>query len=108
MSAQTRELGHPTREEIRLEAVLHSLSDPTRLHIARTIGELGTEVTCSEIEIEVSKSTSTHHYRVLREAGVIRQTYQGTAKLNGLRREDLDARFPGLLDAILNAADVPK
>ncbi|MFD0558649.1 ArsR family transcriptional regulator [Stackebrandtia endophytica] len=105
MSAQPRELSHPTRDEIRLESVLHALSDPTRLHIARTIDQFGAAVTCSDIEVEVTKSTSTHHYRVLREAGVIRQTYQGTAKLNGLRRDDLDTRFPGLMTAILGVED---
>lgn len=51
----------------------------------------------------MAKSTSTHHFRVLREAGVIRQHYRGTAIQNGLRREDLEARFPGLLDAVLAA-----
>ncbi|MDQ1043292.1 DNA-binding transcriptional ArsR family regulator [Streptomyces sp. V4I2] len=50
------------------------------------------------------KSTTTHHFRVLREAGAIRQIYRGTAKMNGLRRDDLDDLFPGLLDALLDAA----
>ena len=99
----TRTLYHPTREEIRLEAVLHALSDPTRLHITHTLDQIG-EATCSMIDCAVSKSTSTHHYRVLREAGVIRQEYRGTAKYSSLRRDDLDARFPGLLDSILAAA----
>ena len=52
----------------------------------------------------MTKSTCTHHFKVLREAGVIGQRQQGTARLNALRREDLDARFPGLLDTILAAA----
>ncbi|MGH3657460.1 MAG: ArsR/SmtB family transcription factor [Micromonosporaceae bacterium] len=98
-----RELHHPSREEIRLETVLHALSDPTRLHIAHTLSRLGA-VACSVIDCEVSRSTTTHHYRVLREAGVISQVYRGTSKLNALRRDDLDARFPGLLDSVLNAA----
>lgn len=98
-----RALAHPAREEIRLEAVLHALSDPTRLHIAYTLARLG-EVACSVIDCEVAKSTTTHHYRVLREAGVISQVYRGTSKLNALRRDDLDARFPGLLDSVLRAA----
>jgi DNA-binding transcriptional ArsR family regulator len=100
-----RVLAHPTRDEIRLESVLHALADPTRLHIAHTLARLGKEVPCSVIELTVSKSTTTHHYRVLREAGVISQVYQGTAKLNGLRRADLDARFPGLLASVLTAAE---
>ena len=51
----------------------------------------------------MTKSTCTHHFKVLREAGVIEQRQQGTSRLNSLRREDLDARFPGLLDTILAA-----
>lgn len=53
----------------------------------------------------MTKSTTTHHFRVLRESGVIRQIYRGTAKMNGLRRDDLDGLFPGLLDSLLAAAD---
>jgi hypothetical protein len=50
------------------------------------------------------KSTATHHFRVLRESGVIRQVYRGTAKMSSLRQGDLDALFPGLLDTMLDAA----
>ncbi|GAB3158032.1 helix-turn-helix transcriptional regulator [Micromonospora sonneratiae] len=99
-----RALPHPDRDEIRLAAVLHALSDPTRLHIAHTLARLG-EAACSVIDLAVSKSTTTHHYRVLREAGVISQVYRGTSKLNALRRDDLEARFPGLLDSVLAAAE---
>ncbi|GAA2473438.1 ArsR/SmtB family transcription factor [Streptomyces sp. NPDC059506] len=99
-----RQLDHPGREELRLEAVLHALSDPVRLQVVRALADLDEEVACSAVELPVSKSTSTHHFRVLREAGVITQCYYGTSKLNGLRRDDLDARFPGLLDAVLAAA----
>ncbi|MFI6412411.1 MULTISPECIES: ArsR/SmtB family transcription factor [unclassified Streptomyces] len=103
--SSARELAHPSREEIRLEGVLHALSDPMRLRVVRELAAAGAEVTCSYVELPVTKSTSTHHFRVLREAGVIRQTYHGTAKLNGLRRDDLDALFPGLLDSVLTAAE---
>ncbi|MGH3660901.1 MAG: ArsR/SmtB family transcription factor [Micromonosporaceae bacterium] len=99
-----RELHHPTTEEIRLESVLHALSDPTRLHIARTLRDLGRPVACSVIDLAVSKSTTTHHYRVLREAGVISQVYRGASKMNALRSDDLDKLFPGLLDSVLSAA----
>jgi DNA-binding transcriptional ArsR family regulator len=97
-------LYHPAREEIELSAVLHALSDPQRLHIVRLLAERPDPVPCGSIEVGVTKSTATHHFRVLREAGVIHQTPAGTTKLTTLRREDLDARLPGLLDAVMAAA----
>lgn len=104
-AASPRLLEHPTREEIRLEAVLHAFSDAVRLRIVRELAAAETELSCSYFVLPVTKSTTTHHFRVLREAGVIRQDYRGTAKLNGLRRADLDALFPGLLDTVLAAAE---
>ncbi|MER7484375.1 helix-turn-helix domain-containing protein [Streptomyces sp. NPDC126497] len=99
-----RELAHPDRDDITLTAVLHALADPMRLRVVRELAEDGGELSCTDIELPVTKSTCTHHYRVLRESGVLRQVYRGTAKMNRLRREDLDARFPGLLDTVLTAA----
>ncbi|MEU9037642.1 helix-turn-helix domain-containing protein [Streptomyces sp. NPDC048352] len=99
-----RVLAHPGPDEIRLEGVLHALSDPVRLSIVRDLAATEAELACSDFDLPVTKSTTTHHFRVLRESGVVRQTYRGTAKMNGLRREDLQSRFPGLLDSILTAA----
>ncbi|MBD3005110.1 helix-turn-helix transcriptional regulator [Streptomyces sp. 5-10] len=97
---------HPRREAIRLEDVLHALSDPMRMRVVRTLAEEEEtcELSCSVFDLPVSKSTTTHHFRVLRECGVIHQIYRGTAKMNALRRADLDALFPGLLDSVLAAA----
>ncbi|WRZ00624.1 helix-turn-helix domain-containing protein [Streptomyces sp. NBC_00481] len=64
----------------------------------------GDEFSCSYFDLPVTKSTATHHFRVLRESGVIRQVYRGTAKIKGLRRDDLDGLFPGLVDAPVGAA----
>ncbi|NEY35988.1 helix-turn-helix domain-containing protein [Streptomyces sp. PRKS01-65] len=100
----SRALPHPAHEEIRLEGVLHALADPMRLRIVRELAADGDELSCSHFDLPVTKSTTTHHFRVLRESGVIRQTYRGTAKMNALRRDDLDDLFPGLLDALLAAA----
>jgi DNA-binding transcriptional ArsR family regulator len=97
-------LHHPAPDEIRLPAVLHALSDPQRLHIVRELAGDSEPRPCGTIELAVTKSTMTHHFRVLREAGVIRQERHGTTKLTSLRRQDLDARFPGLLDAVLSSA----
>jgi DNA-binding transcriptional ArsR family regulator len=97
-------IAHPSRKEIELSAVLHALSDPVRLTIVAKLAGPGAEHTCSGFDLPVTKSTCTHHFKVLREAGVIHQRQQGTSRINTLRREDLEARFPGLLDAILESA----
>jgi DNA-binding transcriptional ArsR family regulator len=96
-------IAHPELDEIELPAVLHALSDPVRLRIVAGLARAD-DVSCGSFELPVTKSTCTHHFRVLREAGIIRQRAAGTARLNTLRREDLDARFPGLLATILDAA----
>jgi DNA-binding transcriptional ArsR family regulator len=86
-----------------LAAVLHALSDPHRLYIVRALAESPEPRSCGSFydELDVAKSTVTHHFRVLREAGVIDQHREGTVKLTSLRRDELDRRFPGLLDAVL-------
>jgi DNA-binding transcriptional ArsR family regulator len=86
--------------------VLHALSDPIRLAIVCGLSESGGERRCGSFGAPVTKSTLTHHFRVLREAGLICQRQEGTARLSRLRREDLDARFPGVLDAVLRSAPV--
>jgi DNA-binding transcriptional ArsR family regulator len=100
-------LYHPPREDLELSAVLHALSDPQRLRIVRELNLDPVPRPCGSFDLEVSKSTCTHHFRVLREAGVVEQLQIGTAKLTTLRREDLDARFPGLLDAVLTSTAEP-
>ncbi|MBV9843877.1 MAG: helix-turn-helix transcriptional regulator [Kutzneria sp.] len=97
-----RGLDHPSRDAIRVEAVLQALADPIRLRIVREIADRG-ELACGVLDLPVTKSTCTHHYRVLRESGVIRQRCVGTSRLNTLRKDDLDALFPGLLDGVLAA-----
>jgi DNA-binding transcriptional ArsR family regulator len=105
MQTQANELEGPPREDLSLEAVLHALSDPVRLRIVHGLSECGGERRCGSFDVEVTKSTLTHHFRVLRDAGVICQRQEGTARLSRLRTDDLDERFPGLLDAVLRSAD---
>jgi DNA-binding transcriptional ArsR family regulator len=95
---------HPIRDEIELAAVLHALSDPVRLEIVAALARGDGPRTCGSFALPVTKSTCTHHFKVLREAGVIRQRQEGTTRLNTLRRDDLEARFPGLLETILRSA----
>ena len=102
MNTQTAEqIVHPLRSELELSAVLHALSDPVRLMIVAELAKGEGEYTCGSFALPVTKSTCTHHFKVLREAGLIHQRQQGTTRLNTLRRDDLEARFPGLLDTIL-------
>ena len=105
MTTTTEEIAQPTREQLELSAVLHALSDPVRLKIVEVLARSEGEYTCGSFELPVTKSTCTHHFKVLREAGLIHQRHKGTMRLNKLRRDDLEARFPGLLDTILQAAD---
>jgi DNA-binding transcriptional ArsR family regulator len=105
MKTQTpEEIAHPRRAEIELGAVLHALSDPVRLKIVAALATADGEHACGSFDVPVTKSTCTHHFKVLREAGVIHQRQEGTTRLNTLRREDLESRFPGLLATILKAA----
>jgi DNA-binding transcriptional ArsR family regulator len=102
-----REPYHPPVEAIDLAAVMHAFADPVRLEIvARLAGTDGEP--CGDVGsgIEVHKSTLSHHYRVLREAGVTLTTVEGRLRVVRLRRDDLEARFPGLLPSVL-AALVP-
>jgi len=99
----TAAIEHPRRDELELAAVLHALSDPVRLRIVAAL-VAGGDRTCGSFALPVTKSTCTHHFRVLREAGVIHQRAEGTTRVNTLRRDDLDARFPGVLEAIVDAA----
>jgi DNA-binding transcriptional ArsR family regulator len=103
-STAIQHLPEPRHEDMRLEAVLGALSDPVRLSIVRTLAETdGDSRSCGSFGLSVSKSTASHHFRVLREAGVLRQHDEGRHRMTELRRADLDARFPGLLDSIVGA-----
>jgi DNA-binding transcriptional ArsR family regulator len=101
MSIATVYLEQPEVDQIELPAVLHALSDPVRLGLVRELAASQGERTCGSFELPISKSTATHHWRVLREAGVVSAREEGTKKYHSLRRQDLDQRFPGLLDAVV-------
>ncbi|MFH8559609.1 ArsR/SmtB family transcription factor [Streptomyces sp. NPDC017988] len=94
--------GHPLPQEMDLRTVLHALADPLRLGvIARFLREpAGAERTCAYFQLPVSKSTTSHHFKVMREAGLLRMVDHGNSRTAVLRREELDERFPGLLDLV--------
>ncbi len=94
----------PTAEAFVLDAVLDALADPIRLQIVTELAEVG-ESACGALAVPVGESTRSHHLRTLREAGVTRTRVAGTQRLVSLRRDELDARFPGLLDVVVEAAN---
>ncbi|EOO23259.1 ArsR family transcriptional regulator [Bacillus cereus BAG1X2-3] len=99
-----RKLFHPETNDIRLTTVLDALSDQIRIQIVREIAKRG-EQSCGNVNIPIPKSTLSHHYKVLRESGITYTRVEGTQRFNSLRTDDLNKRFPGLLDAILQAAE---
>ncbi len=104
IAEQQTELPQPAREQIRIEQVLAALGDPVRLLFVRELAKApAVGVACGAIPLPVTKSTRTHHLRILREAGVISMRAEGTRRMACLRCDDLDALYPGLLDGILGA-----
>lgn len=93
----------PTRDQISLSEVMYALSDPIRVEIVLGLSDEG-EQACSDCHIDMPKSSLSHHFKVLREAGLISTRIEGTRHINAIRSADLNARFPGLLLAILKAA----
>ncbi|HXY16793.1 MAG TPA: helix-turn-helix domain-containing protein [Gaiellaceae bacterium] len=84
--------------------VIQALSDPVRLEIVRQLaGCMQGELRCGAVSIPVTKSTASHHFRTLLDAGVIAERSEGTRKYLHLRRAELDERFPGLIDSMLRA-----
>ena len=96
----------PAAGEFELPRVLAALADRHRLATVRFVAR-NSESWCSRVmqgaDLEMSKSTFSHHLRILREAGVLTKRVEGTKSYMCLRKADLDARFPGLLDSILSA-----
>ncbi|WP_158935791.1 helix-turn-helix transcriptional regulator [Burkholderia sp. S171] len=94
---------HPGPEGFTLQRIFSALSDPVRLDIVRHLSHVS-EATCGELDGGRPKSSMSHHFRILREAGLVQTRVAGTVHQNTLRRAELDSRFPGLMDAILNQA----
>lgn len=95
-----RAFQHPEAEDLTLERVLYALSDPVRLEIVRCLASVA-QASCGELDGGRPKSSMSHHFRVLRDAGLVHTRSVGTTHMNSLRSQVLDSRFPGLLAAIL-------
>jgi DNA-binding transcriptional ArsR family regulator len=95
-----RAISHPVTAQLSLPGVLHALSDPVRLEIVRALAG-GIEASCGELGVPVSKSTLSHHLKVLRDAGLTQTRAVGVHRFVSLRAADIEERFPGLLGCVL-------
>ncbi|AQS87497.1 ArsR family transcriptional regulator [Neoasaia chiangmaiensis NBRC 101099] len=91
---------HPDSSEIALLPLLRALADPIRLEVVRHLARVD-YANCAALLGDRPKSSMSHHFQVLRESGLVKTDVQGVQHLNALRRAEIDARFPGLLDAVL-------
>ncbi len=95
---------HPKTEDITLDGILHALADPVRRAVAQKLLHTGEALSCSKTCDKLPPSTISFHYKVLRDAGLIRSEKKGVEVLNSLRLDDVEQRFPGLLHAILKCS----
>ncbi|GBQ27720.1 ArsR/SmtB family transcription factor [Gluconacetobacter sacchari] len=100
-------ISHPDEATLSLEAIFHALSDPYRLRIVRSLAASACPLNCGDLSFDRPKSSMSHHFRILRAAGVLHTTTQGVEHRNSLRRDALDRRFPGLMAAILGETGRP-
>lgn len=98
-----REIRHPATAELDLATILRTTGDPLRLRIIRLLSD-DRERNCGELSeaLGLPASTCSYHLRLLREAGVTRTRAEGTERHIGLRRDDLETRYPGLLDVLVS------
>jgi DNA-binding transcriptional ArsR family regulator len=102
-----RPLVHPAADDVTVEGILHALSDPVRVALFSAIATSSCARNCSDFlaasDRRIPKSTLSQHFKILRDAGLVRSERQGVEMQNTSRCAEIDARFPGLLPAIMNA-----
>ena len=100
---------HPAIEDVTLEGVLYALSDPSRLEIIKKLSTGNCGMNCSTAApLDMPKSTQSHNFQILREAGLIKSERRGTEVVNSLRCSEIEKRFPGVIPAILKASEKVK
>ncbi len=97
---------HPEIGSITLPAVMQALSDPCRIAIIRELLVRDRALACNEVPLDVSKATRSHHFEVLRDAGLISTKVEGTKCMTSVRKAEIDGRFPGLLSLVASDAQV--
>ncbi|SMF15244.1 ArsR/SmtB family transcription factor [Desulfovibrio gilichinskyi] len=99
----TNQQKQPSRDEINLAKVLQALSDQVRLQIVLKLAN-ESEIQCGCFGLDIPKSSLSHHFKVLRESGVVTTRREGKELFNSLRMDDLEARFPGVVRAVIEAS----
>lgn len=94
----------PNLKKMPLSSLFYALSDPVRLKIIQSLIDED-EISCGECKSPLSKSTMSHHFKVLREAGLIQKRSEGTSHYLSLRRDEIENRLPGLLEILENASE---
>jgi predicted transcriptional regulator len=101
VSTTREKIPHPATSSLDLATIMRTLGDPVRLDIVRLLAD-DTPRMCSDISATMGQpnSTCSYHLKLLREAGLTLATQHGTQRLITLRRDDLEVRFPGLVDVL--------
>ncbi|HXE02730.1 MAG TPA: metalloregulator ArsR/SmtB family transcription factor [Hyphomicrobium sp.] len=100
---------HPAIEDVTIGSVLYALADPTRLEIVKKLSRGSCGLNCSEAApADLPKSTQSHHFQILREAGLVKSERRGTEVVNALRCAEIEKRFPGVVSSILKASEKAK
>jgi DNA-binding transcriptional ArsR family regulator len=97
-----RELFHPNIDQLCLSTILNALGDPIRLQVIKNLSDRR-ETTCASCNINLPKSALSHHFKVLRESGLIRVRIEGKQRFLSIRYDELEERFPGLLNSIIKS-----
>lgn len=98
-----RTIKHPRIDQIDLTDVMHALSDPARLEIVRRLADATEPLSCYELMPERPKSSMSHHFKILRDAGIVHTEVSGTEHKNRLRTAEMEKKFPGLMKVLLRA-----
>jgi DNA-binding transcriptional ArsR family regulator len=98
-----RKIQHPNIDQVELTDIMYALADPTRLEIVALLANAGKQMTCGEINLNRPKSSMSHHFKILRAAGLVETLIEGTEHMNSLRVEEIEQKFPGVLNAVIKA-----
>jgi len=95
---------HPAMRDVTLQEIMAALADPCRMQIVQSLLGEGRALACNEVPLDVSKATRSHHFEVLRDAGLIRTCVEGTKCMTSLRGDELEKYFPGLVALLASGA----